>query len=613
MPAMTRHATDSPAKQAAGKLPERSEIASADQWDVAAMYASPEEWDQDFQRIDDHVQPLLDLQGQLNSAAALARLMELETALDRLLEKLYVYAHLRADEDTANTENQARMDRVRGRFAQIGGQLAWITPEILSHPMEELEQWRDAQELQPMRYAVVKLLRQKPHTLSAAEETLLSKAAELFSAPQQAFNLLTNADLRFPEIEDAEGNRVEFSEGRYRSFLMSTDRRVRKDAFEAMFETYGSVKNTLASTLSSNVKHHNFKAEIRHFDSALESALHPDNVPVKLYETLIEAVHNALPSFHKYIRLRKQLLKLEDLDMFDLYVPLLPESDIRVSFDQAKEWIIEACAPLGAEYVEVLKTAFDHRWIDIYENRGKRSGAYSSGCYDSLPYILLNYDNTLDDVFTLAHELGHSMHSWLANHTQPHRFASYPIFIAEIPSTLNEALLLDYLLKKDTSPAFRAYLLNHLADSFKGTVFRQTQFAEFERMIHEAADSGQPLTHEYLCDNYYELNKAYYGTDVQADRRIALEWARIPHFYYNFYVYKYATSFCASQIFAGRILEQNGDPGPFLDLLRAGGSGDPIDLISAAGVDMLDPETLGNAFSRFDQTVDALIEDLGPR
>ncbi|MGI6300918.1 MAG: oligoendopeptidase F [Verrucomicrobiota bacterium] len=604
-------ATEAEAGPSTGRLPLRTEIAPKHQWNVSAMFASNEEWEADFARIDMLLEPLLCLRGTLNSPSALATLFEHETALDRLLEKLYVYAHLRADENTADAENQARMDRVRSRYAKIGGQLAWITPEILANPMEVLEQWRDSSELAPVRYAMVKLLRQKPHTLSAQEETLLSKAADLFQAPQQAFNLLTNADLRFPEIEDASGEKVEFSQGRYRSFLMSPDRRVRKDAFEAMHETYGSVRNTLACTLSANVRYHNYKAEVRHFGSALEAALHPDNVPVSLYEALIDAVHRALPGFHKYIELRKTILKVDSLDMYDLYVPLVPEIDIKVPFEQAKTWVIDACAPLGEEYVTILKSAFEERWIDIYENRGKRSGAYSSGCFDSLPYILLNYNETLDDVFTLAHELGHSMHSWLANQAQPHRFASYPIFIAEIPSTLNEALLLDHLLKQNPSPEFRAYLLNHLADSFKGTVFRQTQFAEFERMIHDAADSGQPLTHELLCDRYYELNSKYYGPAVDADRRIGLEWARIPHFYYNFYVYKYATSFCASQIFAGWILDGERDADAYLDLLRAGGSGDPIELIARAGVNMLDPEVLGNAFRRFDQTVAAVAEGKG--
>jgi oligoendopeptidase F len=453
---------------------------------------------------------------------------------------------------------------------------------------------------------MVKLLRRKPHTLTDREETLLSSAGEVFAAPRQAFSFLTDADMRFPEVTDSAGQKRELSQGRYILFMIDRDRRVRRDAFGAMWKTYGSFKNTLASTLSSHVKLQNLLGRTHNFPSALAAALHDDNIPIALYETLISTVHEALPYFYRYLELRRRQLALSDLDMYDMYVPIVPEYEMKVSFEQARDWVVAACQPLGERYVDVLKTAFTDRWIDIYENRGKRSGAYSGGCYDSLPYILLNYQGTLDHVFTLAHELGHSMHTYLANQTQSPRFAEYPIFIAEIASTLNEMLLLKYLLGKADDPKFRAYLLNQLCDTFKGTVYRQTMFAEFEKLLHEQEAAGKPLTPDSIGEVYYDLNARYYGPAVDADRRIAREWSRIPHFYYNFYVYKYATSFCASQLFIQRVLAGDAPRDQYLDLLRAGGSGDPLELVQRAGVDLADRATLEKAFGAFSEAVDEL-------
>ena len=591
---------DSPAN---GRIPERKEIPEHSTWNVAALYASDHDWNSDMERVEPLAAGIEGLRGTLNSAEDVARLLESETELDRLLERLYVYAHLRADEDTANAGGQERHARIRSTLADVGSRLSWITPEILSHSEEELKVWTDSEVLRENRYAMVCLLRQKAHTLSDKEEHLLSRAAEIFAAPQQAFGFLTNADMRFPDVVDGDSQSRELSQGRYVTFLIDRNRDTRRDAFRKMYDTYGSFRNTLACTLSSAVKLNNYRAEIRHFPSSVAASLHSDNVPVEVYDNLIEATHDAFPLFFEYMDLRKRALSLSSLDMYDMYVPIVPDIDMRVPFDEAQNMVIEACAPLGDEYVNALRTAFTDRWIDIYENRGKRSGAYSSGCYDSLPYVLLNYQGTLDDVFTLAHELGHSMHSYLANKAQPHRFARYPIFVAEIASTLNEALLLRHLLEKADSPAVRAYLLNHLCDAFKGTVYRQTMFAEFERDIHELDASGQPLTAEALSRHYEKLNSSYYGPGVSPDPRIALEWTRIPHFYYNFYVYKYATSFCAAQVFSRRIAEgADGARDRYLDLLRSGGSADPIELISAAGVNMLDTVTFSDAFASFGRT-----------
>ncbi len=607
------HPSANPA--AAGGIPERSETPAREQWDIAALFPDAEAWEAAFQTIEQQVAPLAAMKGTLHTAENVLSFYRRDTELDRLLEKLYVYAHLRADEDTRNTENQARQNRVRAAFAQLSERLAWAQPELLANDLETLQAWADSALLADYRYALQRLIRRKAHTLSPAEEALLAGAGEIFSAPGETYNLLTNADLSFPSIQDAEGQERELSQGRFLSFMENRDRKVRQRAFEGLYDTYKSVLNTTTCTLRTHVKMHNYLARVRHFDSALAAALHGDQIPVALYESLIQANHEALAPFHAYLDLRRKMLGLDRLDMFDMYVPIVPEITVEVPFAQAREWILAACAPLGEDYVAVLKSAFDNRWIDRNENRGKRSGAYSSGCYDSLPYILMNYQGTLNDVFTLAHELGHSLHSWLANHAQPPQTAGYPIFIAEIASTANEALLLDWLLReKKDDAAFSAYLLNHYCDGFRGTVYRQTMFGEFEKMVHELDAKGTPLTPDGLGDAYYALNGTYHGDAVVADRRIAWEWSRIPHFYYNFYVYKYATSFCASQIFAERILA--GEPGAcdrFLGLLRAGGSADPLDLVRAAGVDLADPATFRLAFQRFGRTVEQLAGLLAPQ
>ncbi len=589
---------------------ERREMPAEQQWNLEEVYSSAEQWEADFRRLDQLAAPLEQLKGSLDRAAAVADFFRQEADLDRLAEKLYVYAHLKADEDTADSPNQGRQTRMRGKLAELAGRLAWAVPEILAQPHGVLCEWTGSEALREFRQRMTKLVRRKAHTLSEPEETLLSKAGEIFAAPQQAFSMLTNADMRFPQVKGEDGQLRDLSQGRYITFLISPQRRVRTEAFAAMYDTYGSFRNTLASTLSHTVKTHNYHAQVRHYGSALEAALADDHIPTSLYDSLIAATHQALPAFHDYVALRRDQLGLADLDMCDMYVPIVPDCQIRVPFEQARQWVLDACRPLGQEYCRILESAFADRWIDIYENRGKRSGAYSSGCYDSFPYILLNYQGTLDDVFTLAHELGHSMHTHLANHAQPYHTASYPIFIAEIASTTNEALLLHHLLQTRTEPSFRAYLLNHLCDAFKGTVYRQTMFAEFEKLIHETDASGQPLTPDALGQAYYDLNARYYGPEVSADRRIGLEWARIPHFYYNFYVYKYATSFCAAQVFYRRILESVEERDRYLGLLRAGGSADPLDLVQAAGVDLTRPQTYRDAFATFAETVQALRRQL---
>jgi oligoendopeptidase F len=580
-------------------VPLRIELSPEWMWNIARMYKDQDAWEADFVRLESLIAPIEACRDRMDELQAVVAVFEREVELDRLLERLYVFAHLQEDQDTDNSESQALMARIRAKLTEVEGRLAWISPAILAQDMETLEGWAQSEAMTPFRYSMRCLIRRKKHTLSEREETLLSKASDILGASGRTYSMLTNADLRFPEISNEEGRKVEMSDGRYVQFLMSRERRVREEAFAAMYSTYGGFQNTIASTLSTTVKLHNYRADVRHYPSALEAALFGDQIPVDLYNNLIETTRRSLSHYYDYLRLRKRQLGLERLEMYDLYVSIVPEFDLRVPFEQAREWVLEACAPLGAEYCDVLKTAFNDRWIDVYENRGKRSGAYSSGCYDSLPYVLLNYQDTLNDAFTLAHELGHSMHTWLANHTQPPQTAHYPIFIAEIASTLNEELLLRYLLEQADSAAFKAYLLNHSCDSFKGTVYRQTMFAEFEKRIHELDAKGVPLTRESLSGLYAGINADYYGPDVHQDDRIALEWMRIPHFYYNFYVYKYATSFCASQIFTEQVLQSAEGRDRYIGLLKDGGSDDPLTLIKKAGVDLTDADTLHRAFGAF--------------
>ena len=579
-------------------VPSRAEVPEALTWDLAPLYAAPEAWEADFARLDEVAAPVLALQGKLDSAAAVARLLAAETALDRLLEKLHAFAHLRHDEDTAHDGNQVREARIRARYAELAAQCAWITPELLAHPEEEIRAWMEAPELKDGRRTLLKVLRNKPHVLSSAEETLLARGSEVLSASEQTYSLLTNADMAFPDIAGPDGQPLPLTEGTYRTHLENPDRGVRKAAFETLLGGYGQLQNTIASTLSATVKAHVYMAQVRHFPTALEAALFDDQVPVAVYEGLISATREALPLFHRYLDLRKRALGLPDLDMYDLYAPLVPSCAAKVPMAEAREWVLAACRPLGEDYAGALRTAFDARWIDWPENKGKRSGAYSSGCYDSPPYLLLNHHDRLDDVFTLAHELGHSLHTWMANRAQPHRTAHYPIFLAEIASTVNELLLTHHLLARKGDAAFRAHLLNHLCDSFKGTVFRQTMFAEFERDLHRWEEDGTPLTAEFLRGQYYELNQKYYGPGLAAHPSIGLEWCRIPHFYYDFYVYKYATSFCAALVFARRLRAGEGVDA-YLGLLRAGGSRDPLDAVAAAGVDLRDAGVLREAFDEF--------------
>jgi oligoendopeptidase F len=591
----------------------RAELPTAMTWDLVPLYSDAAAWDADYARLPERLAAVQAWRGRLGeSPDALRQAWEADDALDRLIEKLYTYAHLRADEDTADAAAQGRLDRIAARAADIGGETAWSDPEVLALPEAVLAAYLAAPELAFYRRSLSELIRERPHTLSAPEERLLGLASDPLGAPHKTFNLLSNADLRFAKIPGPDGQRTEVTNGNYSRFLECPDRRVRRAAFRAMFDAHIRLRHTFASVLDGSVRTHAFLAKARNFPSARAAALFPDNVHESVYDQLIATVHAHLPALHGYLGLRRNVLGLSHLDMCDLRVPLLPDAEMHVSWDEAARWVRESVHPLGQAYQDALGKAFAERWIDPFECRGKRSGAYSSGCFDSSPYILMNYNGTLNDVFTLAHELGHSLHSWHSRQTQAYHYSGYRIFVAEVASTTNELLLHHHLMARADRREMRLHLLQHLLDEIRGTVYRQTQFAEFEHLLHKRVEEGESWTADALDEAYLALNKTYYGKSVRADRRIACEWARIPHFHYNFYVYKYATGFAAAVALSRGIL--SGDPAKvaaYLRFLSAGDTKDVLDLLRDAGVDLARPEPVATALSFFADTVAELERELG--
>ncbi|MDD3270070.1 MAG: oligoendopeptidase F, partial [Syntrophomonadaceae bacterium] len=534
--------------------------------------------------------------------------LRLSDELGRKMEKLYVYARMRRDEDNANSHYQALFDRIEGLSIQVGSTTSYIVPEIISIPEDKINTFVDEnKDLQLYRHFFDELMRQKEHILSQQEERLLAMTADLSLASKNIFGMLNNADIKFPIIKDEEGNDVELTKGRYGRFMESSDRRVRIDTFKALYSSYGKLKNTLATTLSSSVKNDIFYARVRKYPSALEASLDQDNVSREVYEQLIATVHNNLEYMYRYMKLRKRMLKLDELHMYDIYTPLVSEYRMEIPYERGKELVIQGLQPLGADYLGKLTDGMNSGWIDVYENEGKTSGAYSWGSYETHPYVLLNYDNKLDDAFTLAHEMGHSMHSYYSNKNQPSVYSQYTIFLAEVASTVNESLLIDHMLKNCTDRQEKIFLINHYLEQFRGTVYRQTMFAEFEKIIHEEVEKGQALTPEALSKIYRELNRLYYGPEVVLDEEIDMEWSRIPHFYSAFYVYKYATGFSAATAIKQQILEA-GQPAVdrYLEFLKAGSSDYPLNILKKAGVDLTTPEPVEKALQYFGKLVEEM-------
>ena len=594
------------------KLRLRSEIEDKYKWNLEKIYPTNEAWEEDYARLADLGAAAAAFAGTLaESPAQLAAALKAQDELGMLLEKVYVYASMRQDEDNNQPLYQGMRSRIETLYVQISSQLAWFEPELLAIPADKLEEWLATDELAPYAIAIRHTTRMRDHILSDKEEAILAKTGEMAGAFDTVYSLLTDADMSFPHITNEHGESEQLTHGNYIRLLRSHDRRVREAAFTAEYETYDSLKNTISATYAASVKKDCFYAEVRGYESALAASLDGDNVPVSVYENLIATIRANLPLYHRYLALRKKVMGLDELHMYDVYVPMVKAERIPYSYDQAIDTVIEALALLGEEYCATLKSGLTGGWVDVYENKGKTSGAYSGGAYLTDPYILLNFQNDLNSTFTLAHEGGHSMHSYLSKKHQPYTYAGYRIFVAEVASTVNENLLIHHLLKKAKSDAERVQLLNHYLEEFRATVFRQTMFAEFEKTAHEWAEAGKPLTEEALSAYYHQLNKDYFGEGVVSDPLIAKEWMRIPHFYRAFYVYKYSTGFCAATALAAALLDE--DPAKaaaaqqrYLSFLSAGCTKDPIDLLKDAGVDMTGTEPLQKAFDSFNAMLSEL-------
>lgn len=590
----------------AKELKKRSEIAVEHTWAMEDLFASDELWYKNLERLKGYKEKLFEFKGKLGSnAKTLLEFYQQVEELLRLLDDLLNYSSRKRDQDTKNSTYQAMDGAMISVYVEVSEALSFETPEIISISDEIMEKfYQEEKGLELYRRHIESQRRMREHVLSDAEERLLAAAGEMASAPESINSTFDNADLVFPEITDEDGDKVRVTHGNFIPFMESKDRRVRKEAFDALYSVYEQFKNTSASILNAQVKQLQFFAKAKKYSTTMEAALDVTEVPVSVYHSLIEAVNKNLPYLHRYMEIRKKVLGVEELHMYDLYNPIMEEADSKVSFEEAKKTIIEALRPLGKDYIRILEEGFRNRWIDVYENEGKRSGAYSAGARVH-PYVLMNYADTLDSMFTLAHEMGHALHSYLSNHTQPTIYSDYVIFVAEVASTCNENLLMQYLLKNTTDKKKRAYLINHLLENYRKTLYRQTMFAEFELLINTKSEQGETLTADMLCEIYRGLNEKYYGKDVVIDDKIAIEWARIPHFYYNYYVFQYATGYSAAVALSNRILTE-GEPAvkDYLQFLSGGRSADPVSLLKIAGIDMSTSAPVEEALKKLGDLLD---------
>ena len=591
---------------------ERQKIESQFKWTIDEMYPSESDLEKDIDKVKELVEKVAKYKGKLaESKSNLYEALHTSEEAGRILEKLYVYTHMKSHEDTRINENQGKATKIDMLSTELSMATSYMVPEIIAMDSEKLENYLKTEKLSHYKKYVDDILRLKPHTLNEREEELLAAVSDLSGVPENIYDMLSFADLQFPEIEDEKGEKIRVTHANFSLFLKSKDARVRKDAFEAMYSVYNQYKNTFASTLYGGIKSEIFYAKTRKYESALQGSLFQDNVSVDVYNNLIDAVHENLDTLNDYIDLKKKFLGLDKINMYDLYVPLTENFDMEIPYEKAQEIILEALKPLGEEYLENVKKAFSEGWIDVYGNEGKQGGAYSWGSYDSKSYILMSYKDDLNSLFTLIHEMGHSMHSYYSKNNQPYLYSGYKIFVAEVASTLNELLLINYLLKNASSKEEKVYLLNYYLEQFRTTVYRQTMFAEFEKICHGKVENGEPLTAEDFNNIYYDLNKKYYGESSEVNEDIALEWARIPHFYSNFYVYKYATGFSAASALSKQILEE-GDSAVdrYKEFLKSGGSEFPLDQLRKAGVDMEKKEAVDEALHVFKDLVKQLEKEL---
>lgn len=585
----------------------RNEIEQKYKWKIEDLYKSDNIWQEEYDNIIKQIPQINKFKNNLKPDN-LYECFKLSDNIGNKVEKLYVYANLRANEDSTNTFYQALSDKADSMIVKFQSAVSFIEPEILELDEKELLKFlnNDSNLIQYKHY-IENILRNKEHILSTEKEQILAQIYEIEQAPENIYSMINNADMTFPDAEDSKGNKLKLTHGKYISYLESQDRVLRKSAFDNYYKQYYNLKNTISATYNSSVKKDVFNAHIRNFKSSVEASLFGTNIPVKVYKNLIDTVNKNLNLMHRYIKLRKKCLKLDNIHMYDLYTPIVEKADTKKNFEDAKETILKALEPLGKNYIDNLKQGLEGGWIDIYENIGKRSGAYAWGSYGCHPYVSLNYDNTINSMFTLIHEMGHAMHSHYTWSTQPYIYGDYTIFVAEVASTVNEALLMEYLLNTTTDVTQKKYLLNYFMEQFRGTLFRQTMFAEFELFTHEQAEKGEPLTFDSLCSEYRKLNEKYFGTNIVIDEQINWEWSRIPHFYTPFYVYQYATGYSAAIALSQKILFENGSDN-YIKFLKGGSSDYSINLLKTAGVDMSSSVPVENAMNVFENIIKQMEE-----
>lgn len=601
-------------------LIERTKVDAKDQWDLTNLYPTISDWEKDFVKYTQsdkthlHWPDFASYKGRLGESPETLKLaLEAYLTIARQLHKLYTYSHLLHDEDITHNEHKTANDKARAILYDFSQETAWFEPELLALDASTLKNMLESPILAPYRFHLEKIVRIKKHTLSPREEELLAMAAKALQTPNKAFRAINDADFKFGTILDKDGKERMLSHASYGLYIRDEDRILRKNAFSKMLETYMNYENTLCELLNGQIQTHILDAKVRNYSSSLEAALFPKNIDTGVYHALIKSVNDKLPVLHRYIELRKKVLNVGPLHLYDMYVPLIPAVELKLSYQEAEDLVIESVAPLGADYQNILRKGLkDQRWVDRFENKNKRSGAYSSGCYDSMPYILMNYKSILKDAFTLAHEAGHSMHSFLSHSQQPYHYSDYPIFLAEVASTFNEELLMKLLLERAQSKEQRAYLINEKIEDIRGTFFRQTMFAEFELWLHSSAEKEIPLTPQLLKNTYSQLNRKYFGDGVVIDPEAEMEWARIPHFYYQFYVYQYATGISAALALSERVLNGgNAERDAYLNFLKGGSSRYPIEMLKLAGVDMHTSQPIDATIRKFDSLVTLLSDVVG--
>lgn len=585
-----------------GKLIAREEQQLENTWDLTTIFKSDEDFNTAYKTLENKIADNEQFKDGFDSAEKLADALELERALDTELGQLFVYAHLKHDQDTSNDTYSALESRARSLAVKYSTAWSFLVPAIMAIPEETLNEYASHDRLKEFKFDLEKLNKQRPHVLSDKEENILAQAGEVMHTPTQVYGMFNNADINFKPAVDSEGKEHELTQGNYVEMLKSSDRTLRESAYNNLYGEYKQFKNTLSQTLAGVVSTHAFSANVRGYESSRHQALSNNHIPESVYDNLVNTVNDNMHLLHRYTELRKKFLGVDELKMYDMYVPLVEDTDFNMTYDNAKEWLVNALQPLGEEYVNIVKEGLENRWVDVYENKGKRTGAYSSGTYGTNPFILMNWQDNVNNLFTLAHEFGHSVHSYYSRKNQPANTSGYSIFVAEVASTFNEALLADYMFKKLDDKKQQLYLLNEQLEGFRGTVFRQTMFAEFEHAIHVMKESGEPLTAGKLSEVYGELNKKYFGEAVNYDDAIDVEWARIPHFYMNYYVYQYATGYAAAASLSKQVLEEGEQTAQryINEFLKKGSSNYPIEILKNAGVDMTTSAPIENALEVFE-------------